>query len=254
MKLVLGVWCMVFGALLVGACSSTPSYPLPQADSGQLLVQLKGQPRQGVTGPKQESVQEEYGIGRESVEQGKAFERVDYDEIEDVVVIANAGQVLLPDVPASTQVATELEVTDEGFNRSQFLGLMKRGGAAFTLKNSRDSKIHIYGFNAADDYFEAEASAGSLATFNVSAPGRYDVYCEEDDAFHAVLFVAEGPDAWIGGSDSDSFFNHLAPGRYEVSVYPPRLPVWMRAVTVTAGKREVLTAELTVNDLPEVGE
>ncbi|MCZ7606389.1 MAG: carboxypeptidase-like regulatory domain-containing protein [Planctomycetota bacterium] len=70
----------------------------------------------------------------------------------------------------------------------------------------------------------------------------------------ACFFAEAGPYCWIGSSDDDAFFDMLPPGEYEVHVHAPRLPAWSRKVKVTAGKRETLTAELTVNNLPKVGE
>ena len=255
MRTVHGAWCLVIGALMLSACSSTPSYPPPRADSGQILVQLQGSPREGVSGPKTEEVQEEYSRSRESVEQGRAFERVDYDEIDDVVVIVDAGAAVLTDSPLVLPDATEIEVDEDGFSRFQYLGVRRtRGKATFTLQNSLDREIHVYGFNGNDDYFEQTVSSGTLATFAVSEPGRYEVFCEEEESFSCVLFVADGPFAWIGTSDEDAFFNYMPAGSFEVTVHAPRLPASTKTVTVAKGKRETVTADLTVNDLPKVGE
>lgn len=258
MKLVSGVWCLVFGALFVGACSSTPSYPPPQSGSGQILVQLNGQPREGIGGPKREEVVEEYSTSRESVEQGKAFERVDYDEIEDVVAVIDTGVPTLPDVPLKPFFTPEFRLDEEGFDRSQYLAVKNRRGpkgrVSIAVHNTLDRDVLVFGVNADDDFFELTVSKGALATVSFSAAGRYDVYCEADESFHCVLLVAEGPYAWIGTSDESAFFDHLPPGSYDVTVYAPRLPAWNRRVTVTAGKRETVTADLTVNDLPKVGE
>ncbi|MCB9931960.1 MAG: hypothetical protein H6841_00900 [Planctomycetes bacterium] len=248
----------IYGAVvalcvLIAGCGSTPHYPPPQGGNGQILVQLNGEPKQGAPKAKMGEVRDDYNIRRESIEQGKAFERVDYDALEDVVVIVSGGTTSLVSAPPA---ATELELDDDGFNRAQMLVVIRAGGksASFTLHNQRKQAVHVYGFNERDGSFEGEISAGALGTVNVSQAGRYDVYCEEDDSLHCVLFVTDGDRAWIGNSDADAFFDDLPAGEYEVRVYPPRLPAWTKTVEVTAGKRETLTAELTVNNLPKVGE
>jgi len=245
---------MTLALVLLSACGSTPTYPQPAGDNGQILVQLNGEPREGAPKAKTREVRGEYTTGRQSVEQGKAFERVDYDAIEDVVVIVDAGAPVLRDVPELAPSAGEITLDDEGFNRAQYLARHRKGGASFTLHNQRKQAVHLYGFSETDDSFEAEVSAGALGTIKVAKAGRYDVYCEEDETLHCVLFAEAGPYCWIGSSDDDAFFDMLPPGEYEVHVHAPRLPAWSRKVKVTAGKRETLTAELTVNNLPKVGE
>lgn len=240
--------------LVLAGCGSTPSYPQPAGDNGQILLQLNGEPRDGAPKAKSREVRGEYTTGRQSVEQGKAFERVDYDELEDVVVIVDAGAPVLRDVPELAPSAGEITLDDEGFNRTQYLARSRKGGASFTLHNQRKQAVHLYGFNESDDSFEAEISAGALGTVKVAKPGRYDVYCEEDESLHCVLFITQGGLDWIGSSDDVAFFDYLPPGEYDVHVHAPRLPVWSRKVKVTAGKRETLTAVLTVNNLPKVGE
>ncbi|MCB9893436.1 MAG: hypothetical protein H6839_03195 [Planctomycetes bacterium] len=234
-------------ALMMAACASAPSYPEPQGSNGQILVNLQGEAKEGVRGPKREDVREDYSVRRTSIEKGEAFERVDYDDMPDVVVVVSGAPVL-----SASPAASELELNDDGFSRDQLLATMKGASAQFTLRNTRGSAVHVYGFNEGDGSFEAEVGSGALGTVKVSAPGRYDVYCDEDESLHCVLFVVDSA-AWVGSSEAGAFFNNLPPGDYEVTVYPPRLPDWSKQVKVAPGKRTTLTAELTVNNLPKVG-
>ncbi|MCA8915074.1 MAG: hypothetical protein KDB90_06645 [Planctomycetes bacterium] len=233
--------------LMLASCASAPSYPEPQGSNGQILVDLKGEPKEGVTGPKRREVREDYSTRRESIEKGESFERVDYSDLPDVVVVVDGAPAR-----AAAPSASELEINDDGFSRGQLIAVKAGASAQFTLRNARGSSVHLYGFNAADGSFESEVGAGSLGTVKVSNPGRYDVYCDEDESLHCILFVVESA-AWIGDSEDGAFFNDLPPGEYEVTVYPPRLPEWSKKVKVVAGKRTTLTAELTVNNLPKVG-
>src|SRR5690606_6296617 len=88
--------------------------------------------------------------------------------------------------------AGEITLDEDGFNRVQFLTRTGRDFGSFTLHNQRKEPVHLYGFNAEDDSFEAEVSGGALGTVKVARPGRYDVYCEEDETLHCVLFVTDG--------------------------------------------------------------
>ncbi|MHC4408188.1 MAG: hypothetical protein ACYS0E_04485 [Planctomycetota bacterium] len=239
-------------AFLWGGCASAPSYPEPQDGNGQILVKLEGEPKEGLLGLGRWGAPDDYDIKRE---EGGAFERVDYGHLPDVVVVADPGRALPVDSSAPAPAAAELELDEDGFSRVQLLAAAggRSGHASLTLLNRRSSAVHLYGFNETDASFEATVGANARTTVAVSETGRYDIFCDEDESLHCVLFVTDRP-AWIGSSDSGAFFDELLPQEYMVTVFPPRLPKWSRKVTVTAGKRATLTARLTVNNLPKVGQ
>jgi hypothetical protein len=254
---------VVFACLLLGACSSTPSYPDPGPDRGQILVSFRGEPRDGVRGPKFESVILDYGTARESIEQGESFERVDYNEIEDVVVLLTAGQSRGPlgfpaDTPIGDGPATVLTVTDRGFDKvqvatgvsPQFRRLVTR----LTIRNQRGEALTIYGLSDEGGSFEVAVPGKGEATVTLMEEGVYEVFCDEDESLQCTWYAVISGLVWSGSSDRGAFFDNLDPGPYHVTVYAPRLPVWTGRANVKAGMRETLTAGLSVNDLPEVGE
>jgi hypothetical protein len=232
------------------AWESCASYPEPLGEIGQILVRLRGEPKKGVGGAETGG----YGVAPESVDQGGAFERVDYGDLQDVVVVVDPGGTLPEGVPGPAPVAAALHLGKDGFNRLQLLAVTAGpgGAASFTLSNQRDSAVHIFGSSETGALFEAAVDAKARRSIRVSEVGRYDIYCDEDESLHCVLFVTDRP-AWIGSSRSGAFFDDLRPGEYAVTVYPPRLPKWFKRVTVTAGQRATLTAPLTVNNLPQAG-
>ncbi|MBZ0136144.1 MAG: hypothetical protein K8I27_07215 [Planctomycetes bacterium] len=242
----------------ISGCASAPSYPPPKADSGQILVQLNGKAKEGVGGPKRETVEQEYSRTRESVEQGKAFERVDYEELEEVIVVVSSGLPILEDTPITDKATVTLTVNGDGFDRSQVvsgpLSVFRKVLSGIRIRNELDHPLLIYGFSKDGDSFEVEVPANGEAQANVIQAGIYEVYCEQDESMSCVWHAVTRGKVWSGPSDEQAFFDRLPAGTYEVLVYPPRLPVWSRTITVTAGKRETVTADLTVNDLPKVGE
>jgi hypothetical protein len=244
---------LAFATLAWAGCAGAPSYPEPQGAHGQILVRLEGEPKRGLGSRRRDRNVDDYDGSPASAEEGRAFERVDYRHLPDVVVVADPGRALPKDRAGSAADAT-VELDADGFDRVQLLAAPGAGNgpASFTVRNRRGGAVVIYGFNENDDSFEATVPANGSSTVQVSAPGRYDVSCDEDDALHLVLFVTDRP-AWIGPSDADAFFGGLPPQEYTVTVYPPRLPTWSRKVTVTPGKRTNLLARLTVNTLPRAG-
>ncbi|MBK8206990.1 MAG: hypothetical protein IPK87_09405 [Planctomycetes bacterium] len=228
-------------ATLAG-CASAPSYPDPQPGSGQILVNLNGQAREGVKGPAREDEHGEYSITRTSVEKGRDFERVNYKAITDVVVILPEASMAKRG-PAS---GVELVVDEAGFSRSQ---LVMSPGTELTIRNARDASLSIFGFSDAD-FFELTIKPGASASTRVAAAGTYEIACDEDESLACTLFVTGGA-YWTGRSDEGAFFDALPPGEYTVEVYAPRLPSSTHKLTVAGGKRQTVTVDLTVNDLPK---
>lgn len=228
-------------AILAG-CASAPSYPDPQPGSGQILVSLNGQARDGVKGPAREDEHGEYSITRTSVEKGRDFERVNYKAISDVVVILPEAAVPKPGPVAGVEVV----VDDAGFSHSQ---LAMSPGAELTIRNDRDASLSIFAFSDAD-FFELTIKPGASASTRVAASGTYEIACDEDESLACTLFVTAGAH-WTGTSDEGAFFDALPPGEYTVEVYAPRLPSSTHRLTVAGGKRQTIVVDLTVNDLPK---
>ena len=100
-------------AIVLMGCAGAPGYSEPQGSHGQLLVKLKGEPKKGLRGPRRDDIPEDYDFDLESGEQGRAFERVDYRDLPDVVVIADPGSALPGDGPTPARGVAELEKETE---------------------------------------------------------------------------------------------------------------------------------------------
>ncbi len=240
--------------LLLAGCALGPSYPEPQPDSGQILVHLRGVAREGVTGPATRESRDDYNVFRESVEKGSAFERVDYGAIEEVIVVLKP---VAPEFTGPVNQATlpELTLTQDGFDSTQVAsrGLPGPGGsrASLVLRNERATAVTIYGFSADDLGFEAVVPANSSAVATVSTAGVFDVFCLEDEQATCRWITEFRGSVWQGVSWHGAFFGGLPAGKYELEVYPPRLPIRHASATVELGKRTEVTVDLTMNDLPK---
>lgn len=243
---------------LLSACGSTRSFPEPQGEQGQVLVNMLGAPKEGVGGPKTEEERDDYSLMRVSIEQGEAFERVDYDNIDDVVVIVrrNGVEPSGPFTLNSAATIPELVVDDEGFDHQQLLAVLQttagKTAAKIAIRNKSKQTLNVFGFNE-NDGFDIEVKAGQSAEASVGSAGVYEIYTEQHEFAVCVLHVTGSDDAWIGPSEEPAFFNNLAPGEYSVTVYPPRLPEWSHTLKVKAATRETVDAVLTVNLLHKCG-
>lgn len=234
-------------AVLLASCQSAPDFPAPKSDSGQILVRLNGAERDGVTGPKSEVVQADYGSERVSVEEGKAFQRVDYNEIQDVVVVIESDQPL----GKSTRTNRETLTVGRDFSNAQLV--LTANAPVLEIVNERDSSVTLYSANADGEGFDVTIGAGETATVRDITTGRFEIFCDEDEDLYCVLIVPDVPHARVQRvtSDEPAFFDGLPSGEYRVHVYAPRLPVEEKTVRVTHGKRATVDVALTVNDLPE---
>jgi hypothetical protein len=242
-------------ALLLSACATGPNYPDPQPGYGQILVKLNGVPKDGVGGPKRVEVRGEYSSMFESVEQGKAFERVDYDDIEDVVV------VLRPVPPATLGPVNQafvstLTLDQSGFSHAQVpatgkMTMTMQSSLFLRIANRRDTPVTIYGYSDGDASFEIEVPANGEEQVSGISAGVYDVFCLEDESVHCRLIAEIEGNTWYGPSRHGAFFGLLPDGEYEIHVYASRLPVRVARASVTLGKRTQVSVDLTVNHLPK---
>jgi len=234
-------------AAMLAACGTRQVLPEPQPHESQVVVELHGEAREGVTGPKRRTVRQNYATTMVSIEDGANYERVDYGRIDDVVVLLNVARngARGTEAPAGSGTSADsARITAQGFDRQQ---LLVRPGDTVRFTNGTKEPVFIYGFNEDDVFFEVEVAPGAEGSVK---PGRgiYEVFCEQHEHATLRLFVHEL--GWIGDSDRHAFFPDVAPTEYEVRVYAPRLPAWTGRVSAAPGTRAVANAELTVNTLP----
>jgi hypothetical protein len=240
---------LLFAVVAMAGCASAPVYPDPIPGQGQLLVELKGIPREGVKGPKQETIRDEYSSHTESVEKGKAFERVKYDKLRDVLVVLEdaAGKTIArhehePAIPT-------LILGPKGFACAQY-GADPMILSTVEVTNTRDSDVDLMADGSNGQFKVVHAPAGKTVDLELD-PGVYELTCDADESTLCRVIVTETGFIWRGTSDDAAFWAGLEPGEYNLAIYAPRLPVVHKTVTVESGKRATGSAELTVNHLPK---
>ncbi|MCF6227092.1 MAG: hypothetical protein L3J82_00265 [Planctomycetes bacterium] len=238
-------------SISIAGCKSTPNYPQPTPGEGQVLVTLTGVPKAGVTGPSEE-ISDSYSGDTMSVERGKRFQRVDYDEIEDVVVILERV-----DGNPIYSVAIEdltIVIEDDGFDSSLYA--VKLGIGWLNFKNESDTTVYVvladeenapWGINVGDN---STSGMGENYPGMPDGAGEWTVTIDEIESAEAIVIATHGL-IWTGTSDEQAFFGNLDEGEYIVRVIAPRLPVVTKTITITEGKRSTINVKLTVNTLPK---
>jgi len=242
----------------LASCASAPSLPDPQPGKGQIVVKLKATPKEGVTGPKKERVQDDYATSHDSVEGGKQFQRVKYDAIADTVVLCSGGTG-----PRSASLVAGKDSLDHS-QLALSLGTGTEPGTV-SITNERASALTFVAVPREDDVVGVKSGGGesarivdltvapgATAKLSLAVAAIYDVTCDEDEKLACVVYVTNGG-AWIGTTKEWAFFDGLAPGEYDLIVYGPRLPVVRATAKVSAGQRSETQAELTVNRLHKCG-
>ncbi|MHC4840296.1 MAG: hypothetical protein ACYTDT_04945 [Planctomycetota bacterium] len=233
--------------LLTVGCESTPDYPLPRTDEGQVLVKLVGVPKKGTSDPRREIV-DDYTGQELSVEQGKRFQRVDYNEMEDVVVVLEHGNERV----RTGKQTPVYEIDEDGFDASLKAISLGGKGSVVSFMNDSDQKLTIFGINDNGDSFELTVASGESGNLSRSKlkPGVYSVSVDELDIPEVTLIATDGY-SWNGNSEDMAFFADLVDGSYMLRVIAPRLPEVSQGIIVINGQRENVTVNLTVNDLPK---
>jgi hypothetical protein len=119
------------------------------------------------------------------------------------------------------------------------------------IRNDRDEALTIFGISEHGHSFAVEIPAHQVGTASVKEPGTYNVQCDQDETLQCTWIALSAEYVWQGRSDLDAFFGGLRPGRYEVRVFPPRLPDSTTHVLVDSANRTVIAVDLTVNGLPK---
>lgn len=241
---------MLAAATLPFGCATAPTYPPPAADKAQVVVKVTATPKAGVQAPRTEGQYD-----KESVEKGRRFTRVNYSKMDCIAVVVKSANLM----PRDGIRMAEVEVLQDGFATDLILAevLFDNSDSQWptvTFRNGRDQALTLYGAAQGNDaaMFEVTVPANGKASCTLTKAGLYDVYCDEDEKLFCQIVATDSSTlASLCESGGEVFFNDLPTGSYDVEVYAPRLPVWRMKVNATAGKRETLYAEVTVNKLPK---
>ncbi|MFO0983426.1 MAG: hypothetical protein U1E76_17115 [Planctomycetota bacterium] len=230
--------------LLAAACSLIQRHPEPKPGMSQILVEVKALPKTGIKPPQREPGSG-YGGMYASVEEDWRYRRVDYADLQDVVVLLEGGALPGPAPPHAPRLVAAREHDLITLDHDQVL-IAPDG--RLELHNRTDRPLHFYSTSEAWHWLELTVPPASGATAAAPAPGQHELLCEEDEALKTTVVCA--PCGAVARSGDELLFDDLPPGEYRVLVIAPRLPAFAATVKTRAGERTTVAARLTVNDLP----
>jgi hypothetical protein len=235
------------GALAMTIALGCQSFPGPEHDRGQVVVELAALPKEGLARWKPGSSYDEANPNL-----GPSYERVDYRSLPDMIVLLS-GANLDDSGPVPREAELKIERRTEGlaFDHQQLL-LGPHGLTRLSISNTTDRPLSLY--TAADhgEGFDVEVAAGARVQVVLDAPGAYPLRCAEEDSLECQLVVAPTSYARSGHSGESVFFDRIPPGDCVLAVLAPRLPPFTQSLAVRAGERITVAAQLSVNTLPHL--
>ena len=230
-------------AVLVAGCGGK-EYPQPKPDKAQVLVKLAARAKEGIKGPKGDTG-DSYSSAGSDPQKAKCYARVDYADLEDIAVFLK-GAGLGEGGPAPK--AAMLTISNDGpDHRLVLLGPKKM--TQLTIRNRMNVTLTLGCMGQGGDGFLTSVSPGKEGVVTLSDPGCYELNCDEDECLLVTLIVAPTSWAALGKSGEDVFFDGVTPGELEVVIQAPRLPDVLRKVSLAAGGRATVNAEVSVNKM-----
>lgn len=95
-------------------------------------------------------------------------------------------------------------------------------GTAVRFPNDDDVRHHVYSFSAAKR-FDLTIDSGSVTSETFDTPGVVTLGCNIHDDMLAYVLVVDTPHFAMTGGEGMGSLTDLAPGRYEIRVWTPRL-------------------------------
>lgn len=231
-------------ALSCGACME----PLRPGMSG-CRIRVRAIPKEGYVAPFQapgaSDVYSERGNSGDDADSGE-FTRVDYDDVEDVVVW------LEPRVQASSQPAIPPTWVELDVRRKQPPPLIVAAQhGAIRFRNAGSTSCAAYSVSDGNDFDLGEIAPNAAAEYVARAPGLIEVLSPAVNAPLARVFVVSSPWSKRARSGRNVYFGNLPPGSYTARCWHERLPGSESAATLEPDRVCETSLTLSVNSLPK---
>ena len=227
---------------LLGLLAGCQSAPKPSPGLASLRVNVVAEPKAGSPLVSRAPVMYDQP-GMTATQQTGAYETVDYDNVEDIIVYLEParGAAAAPrtiDVNPGTTAGAVIPVSV---------------GQKLTFRHAGAHGTPLYSVSEGNEFDVKTLAAGKTADYTVQSPGLIEVLT--DPAKDPVLRLYAAPSRFVTATRSGKSvdFTDVPPGSYTAVAWHPRLPSGQTAVTLTADQAARATLKVGVNALPKVG-
>jgi hypothetical protein len=231
-------------ALLILPMVGCQSGPTPLAGMSALRINVIAEEKAGYKDP--DSRVMVYDSGTAKVK--GPFERVDYSELDEIVVWVEpvgGGAQSPPASPMTIEVSAKTSATK--------LAGAVCVGQRLIVRNSGPVAGKFYSVSDGNEFNLGVIPAGGQGEYVVRAAGLIEVLSESSKDPVAETYAA--PTKWVAVAQSGGVvdFADLPPGRYKVMSWHPRLPGYESIVTLSPNQSATASIKVGVNALPKVG-
>lgn len=241
------VWVVGMATMCIGCQAPIRIQPGMSA----IAIRVVAQPKQGYRPPGRrppDSV-DPYEFESSSPAETAAFSRVDYRQLENIVVWL---EPLWEEIPP-----TELPVVTIDFDTSRpppdAIPFYVTGiGGRLEFHNGASRNEVIYSLSEPNVFDLGSVSSQAVASYEVRGPGLIDVFCDSVEAPLVHVFVAPSPLVRQITSRDKATFTDLRPGQYRVTCWHPRLPGSSATCTLQPDRLAAAVLTISVDTLPEI--
>jgi hypothetical protein len=178
-----------------------------------------------------------------------SLERVNYDELGDIVVWLEPIDVTRVAPPGGVPPVIDLP----GKPARDGLSAVVAVGAPIIFRNAGSAPFSAYCIGDAGDINLGTLQVGAEAQTVFQSPGLVEVLCESVPDPVARIYVA--PSRWVSMTRSGATvdFNNVPPGSYRIVSWHPRLPGMTTNITLAPDQFVTSSVEVSVNRLPKIG-
>jgi hypothetical protein len=220
-------------ALLAAGCQSAPS-----AGMAGLRLKIIAEPKTGAAADNTHVL--EYDA---PVTAAGAYERVDYDNLDDIVVWLE---------PATAGKLDERDVDIDGATSVYGLTGAVSVGQTINFHNTGSTKANVYSVSDGNQFDFGSMMPGAFAQYTVRSPGLIEVLTDSQKGPVALVYAAPTALVRVAHAGETVSFNDLRPGEYVVHSWHPRLPGHEMRVNLLADRVSDAAIKVGVNGLPTV--
>jgi hypothetical protein len=230
--------CAVFLGLIVlflGACAPTSKVSPGLAT---LQVMIRPEPKAGYKMPGSS----EYGGASEH---SGPYARVDYDELEDIIVWLEADQDSKPEASGATfQI-------DLAYPPLSIIPV--RVATQLKIRNSFEKPDRIFvRYDSGGVVDLGIIPSGASVDHSAQSAGRLEIFSDGSEKPICSLFVAPGMCKKTSTSRKPVVFENMVPGNYRVTCWHERLPGSATMVQLVTDQVKKITLTVGVNQLPRI--